>query len=159
MLRSRRPRENTMPLMYAIKKKSNTIPILWMAIVMALFWLSACTHMDLEIREQANPVCLNDPVPLQVLELKHFQRNITGHATFFGLLAIKSPGINQALKELIEQYGGNGVINLQLTEKVTFFQGFFDLLLFPLWTSRTYYLEGDVVKILPPPENAPEAGH
>ncbi len=122
------------------------------AVLLMLSGLCACTHMDLDARQQAHLECLNDPAPLQVLEIKHFRKDMTGHAFFFGLLSPSPPDINQAIEKLIEQYGGNGVINLQVTERVNLFQGFFDILLFPVWTTRTYTIEGDVVRIFPEAE-------
>ena len=122
----------------------------WILAVIALAFLCGCTHARLDLTGIQEPVCTNDPVPLDLLELKHFQERLTGHSTFFGLVPIHRPDIRGRLQELMERYHGNGMINLKVTEEIGPIQGLFDIMLFPLWTTRSYLLEGDVVRIVSP---------
>ncbi len=154
MWRNRNQRVSTMPSMYTFENR----PRAWglcLALLLTLMGLQGCTYVELDLTGHRSPVCLNDPVPLKVLEIKHFQRELTAHYTFFSIAPLVTPDIDQVLEELLEEYGGNSIINLKVTENIGFLQGLFDFILFPVWTTRSYRIEGDIVRIVAPASEIP----
>ncbi|MDL1957952.1 MAG: hypothetical protein LWX01_02475 [Deltaproteobacteria bacterium] len=94
------------------------------------------------------PICLNDPAQLRVLEVKHFKDSMKAHFGLFGLVTWRQPPLKKVFKEQLDEYGGNGIINISIKSKF----GPVDMLLglpsfFLLWFPCTYIVEGDVVII------------
>jgi len=109
--------------------------------------VTGCASVGVDLTEIRPAVCLNDPVPLNVLVLKHFKKRVKAHFGLFGLITFSNPDIKGVIKEAMAQYKGNSVINVTIRESFTPVDVMVGLPLFPLWFQRTYIVEGDVVLI------------
>ncbi len=121
------------------------LSILILSMTAILF--SSCASFNIDLQGLGPPVCLNDPVPLEVLEIKHFNYSVRAHYGLFGLVTWKEPDIRGYLEDELEKYQGEGIINLKIKARFSPFDMLLGLPLSPLWLPRTYQVEGDIVRI------------
>ncbi len=125
---------------------------------MAAIFFHGCASFNIDLQGLGPPVCLNDPVPLEVLEIRHFNHSMKAHYGLFGLVTWKEPDIRGYLENELERYHGEGIINLKIKGGFSPIDVLFGLPLSPLWFSRTYEVEGDIVRIGGPCNNARPLG-
>jgi hypothetical protein len=119
-----------------------------LSILICISLLCSCASVHLDLLDIDPPLCLNDPTPVRVLEVKHFKDGMKAHFGLFGLVTWKQPPLEKVFKEQLDEYGGNGIINISIKSKFSPV----DMLLglpsfFLLWFPCTYTVEGDVVII------------
>lgn len=112
-----------------------------------IFLLCGCSTVHLDLLEADPPLCLNDPAPVRLLVVKHFKDNIKAHFGLFGFVTWKQPPMQRVFEEKLDEYEGNGIININIKSKFGFVDMLLGLPLSPLWFTRTYIIEGDVVII------------
>ena len=135
----KRHREKSMMIFHSVFNKT-------LSILICIFLLCGCASVHLEFLDIDPPLCLNDPTPVRVLEVKHFKDDMKAHFGLFGLVTWKQPPLKKVFKEQLVEYGGNGIINISIKSKFSPV----DMLLLPLsplWFTCTYTIEGDVVII------------
>lgn len=115
--------------------------------LLCVFLLCGCASVHLDLLDIDPPLCLNDPAPMRVLEVKHFQDSVKAHFGFFGLVTWKQPPLKKVFEEQLDEYGGNGIININIKSKFSPVDILLGLPFFPLWFPCTYIVEGDVVII------------
>lgn len=120
------------------------------AAALALFLLAGCARVRLDTVAMEPPGCLNDPVPLDALVLKHFRRQTRAHFGLFGLITWRGVSLQEIISEEREAGAGNGVINVTVSSRFGFWDVLFGLPLSPFWIGRTYVIEGDVVLLSAP---------
>jgi hypothetical protein len=101
----------------------------------------------LDLLDTDPPLCLNDPTPVRVLEVKHFKDSMKAHFGLFGLVTWKQPPMKKVFEKTLVEYGGNGIININIRSEFSFLDMMLGLPFFPLWFPCTYIVEGDVVII------------
>ena len=109
--------------------------------------LCSCASVHLDLLDTDPPLCLNDPTPVRVLEVKHFKDSMKAHFGLFGLVTWKQPPMKKVFEEKLSEYGGNGIININIRSEFSFLDMMLGLPFFPLWFPCTYIVEGDVVII------------
>ena len=109
--------------------------------------LCGCASVHLDFLDTDPPLCLNDPTPVRVLEVKHFTDSMKAHFGFFGLVTWKQPPMKKVFEKKLVEYGGNGIININIRSEFSLLDMMLGLPFFPLWFPRTYIVEGDVVII------------
>ena len=116
------------------------------SILVCVFLLCGCASAHLDLMDMDPPLCLNDPVPLRVLEVKHFKDSMKAHFGLFGLVTWRHPPLKKVFEKQLHEYKGNGIINISIKSEFSPV----DMLLLPfspLWFTCTYTVEGDVVII------------
>jgi len=94
-------------------------------------------------------LCLNDPTQARVLEVKHFRDSMKAHFGLLGLVTWRQPPLKKVFEEQLDEYGGNGIMNISIKSKFSPMDMLLGLPFFPLWFPCTYIVEGDVVIIQP----------
>ncbi len=123
----------------AFKKSFSTL--------VCVFLLCGCASVHLDLMNMDPPLCLNDPAHVRVLEVKHFKDSMKAHFGLFGLVTWRQPPLKKVFKEQLDEYGGNGIINISIKSKFSPVDMLLGLPFFPLWFPCTYIVEGDVVII------------
>ncbi|MBW2351442.1 MAG: hypothetical protein JRF20_09690, partial [Deltaproteobacteria bacterium] len=113
-----------------------------LATLVSVFLLCGCNSVHLDLLDIDPPLCLNDPTPLRVLEVKHFKNSMKAHFGLFGLVTWKQPPLKKVLEEQLDEYGGNGIININIKSKISPVDMLLGLPFFPLWFPCTYIVEG-----------------
>jgi hypothetical protein len=108
---------------------------------------SGCASVRMDATEMRPLVCLNDPVPIDILVLEHFKTDAKAHFGLFGLITWSGPSLRQVLEEEIGERGGQGAINVSVRGRFSPTDMLLGVPLCPFWFSRTYTIEGDVVRI------------
>ena len=111
------------------------------------FFLCGCVSVNMDLADIEHPVCLNDPTPVRVLVIKHFEEDIKAHFGFFGLVTWSQPPLKEVLEEQMEKHEGNGIVNISIRSGFAPVDVVLGLPFFPLWFPCTYTVEGDVVII------------
>jgi hypothetical protein len=114
--------------------------------LVCVFLLSGCASVHLDFMDMDPPLCLNDPAQVRVLEVKHFKDSMKVHFGLFGFVTWRQPPLKKVFKEQLDEYGGNGIINISIKSKFSPVD-LLGLPFFPLWFPCTYIVEGDVVII------------
>jgi len=115
--------------------------------LLCVFLFCGCASVHLDLMNTGPPLCLNDPASVRVLVVKHFQDSMKAHFGFFGLMTWKQPPLKKVFKEQLDEYGGNGIINISIKSEFSTVDMLLGLPFFPLWFPCTYIVEGDVVII------------
>jgi hypothetical protein len=84
---------------------------------------------------------------VRVLEVKHFRDSMKAHFGLFGLVTWKQPPVKKVFKEQLNEYGGDGIINVSIKSKFSLLDILLGLPFSPFWFPCTYIVEGDVVVI------------
>lgn len=112
-----------------------------------VFFLCGCSKVHLDLLDVYPPLCLNDPAPVRLLIVKHFKDSMKAHFGLFGFVTWKQPPLQRVFEKKLDEYEGNGIININIKSKFGFVDVLLSLPLSPLWITRTYIIEGDVVII------------
>ncbi|NDY41828.1 hypothetical protein G3N55_03030 [Dissulfurirhabdus thermomarina] len=106
---------------------------------------AGCARVHLDLVADEPPACLNDPVAVDLAVLRHFRREARAHFGLFGLVTWKDLPLAEVVREEVAAAGGDAVINLTVTGRQGLWEILLGLPLSPLWTARSYVVEGDVV--------------
>lgn len=111
------------------------------------YLLPGCASVRMDATEMAPLVCLNDPVPIDILVVEHFRTDAKAHFGLLGFATWKEPSLRQILEEEIAERDGQGAINVSVRGRFSPADILLGIPLCPLWFTRTYTIEGDVVRI------------
>jgi hypothetical protein len=129
------------------RSKDKLTRLLFALVPVVVLLLSGCASVRMDATEMGPPVCLNDPVPIDILVLEHFRTDAKAHFGFFGFITWTGPSLRQVLEEEVAERGGQGAINVSVRGRFSPIDILLGIPLCPLWFSRTYTVEGDVVRI------------
>ena len=119
------------------------------SIIICVFLLCGCASVHLDLLDMDPTLCLNDPTQARVLEVKHFRDSMKAHFGLLGLVTWRQPPLKKVFEEQLDEYGGNGIMNISIKSKFSPMDMLLGLPFFPLWFPCTYIVEGDVVIIQP----------
>lgn len=117
------------------------------SILICVFLICGCASVHLDFMDMDPTLCLNDPAQVRVLEVKHFKDSMKAYFGLFGLVTWRQPPLKKVFREQLDEYGGNGIINISIKSKFSPVDMLLGLPFFPLWFPCTYIVEGDVVII------------
>ncbi len=121
------------------------------AVLLAFFAIAAslagCARTALDVVDSHPMACMNDPVQVEVLVLRHFDETLKARYGLFGLVTWSEPDLSSFLEKQAREAGGDGTINVKVSGSFSFFDTLIGLPLFPLYLQRSYRIEGDVVKV------------
>ncbi len=112
----------------------------------SLSLLCGCASVNIKLVDVGPPMCLNDPTPIKLLIIKHFKEKVSAQFGLFGLVTWRQPPLKKTLKEELQRYHGNGIINISIKSSFSPTDMPY-LLLSPVWFPWSYTVEGDVVLI------------
>lgn len=141
----------------------NNMKIYLMLFVATFYLLSSagCMSVALTVEEFDKPVSLTGNINKNYTIVKHFSCDLKAWFAFFDLVTISEPNMQDALHNEILSAQGDAVINLKIKEETTFVDGvissavgiagalavgYVGVSLSHLIDTRTYTIEGDVIK-------------